>query len=95
MKTIAVGSRVALFASAVVLLVLGGVLIQGCVFSRLPWTSALLVVGSLLAPGLVGLHRRDDDESWKLTLLALALALLPGALAVWTAWIPEAGGYEI
>ena len=85
------GFRLPASASAVVLLVLGGVLIQGCAFSRVPWTSALLVCGSLLAPGLLAARRRGDDESWRLALLAVALALLPGALAVWTAWIPDAG----
>ena len=76
-------------ATLVVFLVLGGVLIQGCVFSRLPRKSALLAAASLLAPGVLSLRRPQAAESWRRTLLAGALALVPGALAVWTAWTPS------
>lgn len=87
------GFRLPASATAVIFLVLGGVLIQGCVFSQLPWTSALLVVGSLLAPGLSEVRRSTDGESWKRTLLAFALALVPGAMAVLMAWTPDEGSY--
>ena len=89
------GFRLPASATAVIVLVLAGVLIQGCVFSRVPWSSALLAAVSLLAPGLLELRRRDSVESWKLTFLALALALVPGALAAWIAWQPDAGGSEL
>lgn len=87
------GFRLPTSAIAIVFLVLGGALIQGCAFSRLPWTSACLVAGSLLAPGLLELRRTAEVESWKRTFLAMLLALVPGALAVWTAWIPDESGY--
>lgn len=93
LATLRPGFRLPTSATAVIFLVLGGVLIQGCVFSRLPWTSALFVAGSLLAPALLELRRRSEIESWKRTLLAAALALLPGALAVWTAWIQYEAPY--
>lgn len=87
------GFRLSASAIVVVFLVLGGTLMQGCAFSRLPWTSALLVAASLLAPGLLELRRTAEAESWKRTLFAVVLALVPGALAVWTAYIPDEGGY--
>ncbi|MFN0009110.1 MAG: hypothetical protein ACKVXR_14500 [Planctomycetota bacterium] len=87
------GFRLPASAVAIVFLVLGGSLMQGCAFSRLPWTSAGLVAAALLAPGLLELRRASDTESWKRTLLAVLLALVPAALAVWTAWIPDESGY--
>jgi hypothetical protein len=82
-------------AIAVVVLVLCGCLLNDVFFASFSRTGAVLLVGSVLAPGLLELspkdarlhHRRRD------ALLAAGLALVPAALAVWIAWTPGEAGY--
>jgi hypothetical protein len=87
------GFRFQASASAVVALVLGGCVVQGLVFSRLPLASAFLLAASVVFPALADVRGRGARSRWKDALLAAALAAVPAAIAVGLAWSPSEDAY--
>lgn len=82
-------------AIAIVVLVLCGCLLNDVFFASFSRTGALLLVGSVLAPGLLELSSQGSvqpQHRWRDLLLAAGLALVPAALAVWIAWTPGEAG---
>jgi hypothetical protein len=83
-------------AIAVVALVLCGCLLNDVFFASFSRTGAFLLVGSVLAPGLLELSPMGGAQPahrWRYALLAAGLALVPAALAVWIAWTPGESDY--
>jgi hypothetical protein len=83
-------------AVAVVMLVLCGCLLNDVFFASYARTGAVLLVVSVLAPGMLELSPRDGARHahrWRDVLLAAGLALVPAALAVWIAWTPGETAY--
>ena len=76
-------------AVSVIVLVLGGCLLNGRFHSGLQDSSALLLLGSFFAPWLADLPALGGAGPWK----RIGLAALPAAVAVALAWSPAGEGY--
>lgn len=72
-------------ALGIVMLALGGCVLNGALYGQLPAASALLLAGAVFAPWLAELPVLGGPRTWK----RVALAVVPAAAAVALAWSPS------